>query len=52
MRDCDGNTSKGEADLRNRCALSAEIDRREGYEVRLLAALLICTQPLGNLLLD
>lgn len=24
----------------------AEIDRREGYEVRLLAALLICTTPL------
>lgn len=28
-----------------RAALS-EIDRREGYEVRLLAALLICTEPL------
>jgi hypothetical protein len=27
-----------------RAALS-EIDRREGYEVRLLAALLICTAP-------
>ncbi|WP_428141590.1 hypothetical protein [Delftia acidovorans] len=27
-------------------AALAEIDRREGYEVRLLAALLICTAPL------
>ncbi len=27
-------------------AALAEIDRREGYEVRLLAALLICTEPL------
>lgn len=27
-------------------AALAEIDRREGYEVRLLAALLICTTPL------
>ncbi|WP_333906957.1 hypothetical protein [Delftia acidovorans] len=27
-------------------AALAEIDRREGYEVRLLAALLICTSPL------
>jgi hypothetical protein len=27
-------------------AALAEIDRREGYEVRLLAALLICTAPM------
>ena len=26
----------------------AEIDRREGYEVRLLAALRICTQPVTS----
>jgi|GEM_PF-3101578 len=25
---------------------SAEIDRREGYEVRLLAALMACTRPI------
>jgi len=27
-------------------AALAEIDRREGYEVRLLAALIACTMPL------
>lgn len=27
-------------------AALAELDRREGYEVRLLAALMACTQPL------
>ncbi|MFG0610911.1 hypothetical protein [Delftia sp. WSY_14] len=27
-------------------AALAEIDRREGYEVRLLAALIVCTRPL------
>lgn len=27
-------------------AALAEIDRREGYEVRLLAALMVCTAPL------
>ncbi len=27
-------------------AALAEIDRREGYEVRLLAALMACTQPI------
>ncbi|WP_343739678.1 hypothetical protein [Delftia tsuruhatensis] len=26
----------------------AEIDRREGYEVRLLAALIACTRPLSR----
>ena len=31
---------------------SSEIDRREGYEVRLLAALLICTAPLTALMRD
>ncbi len=29
-------------------AALAEIDRREGYEVRLLAALMICTQTIAN----
>ncbi|ABX34297.1 conserved hypothetical protein [Delftia acidovorans SPH-1] len=29
-------------------AALAEIDRREGYEVRLLAALMACTQPLSR----
>ena len=28
-------------------AALAEIDRREGYEVRLLAALVVCTQPVA-----
>ena len=28
-------------------AALAEIDRREGYEVRLLAALMVCTQPVA-----
>lgn len=28
------------------CAAQAEIDRREGYEVQLRAALLICLSPL------
>lgn len=27
-------------------AALAEIDRREGYEVRLLAALIVCTRPI------
>lgn len=29
-------------------AALAEIDRREGYEVRLLAALMACTRPLSR----
>ncbi len=29
-------------------AAMAEIERREGYEVQLVAALLICTQPLKS----
>jgi hypothetical protein len=29
-------------------AALAEIDRREGYEVRLLAAVLACTRPLAQ----
>nr|WP_180317961.1 hypothetical protein [Delftia acidovorans] len=29
-------------------AALAEIDRREGYEVRLLAALTACTRPIGE----
>lgn len=33
--------------LKYRAAL-AEIDRREGYEVRLLAALMVCTQPVSR----
>ena len=29
-------------------AALAEIDRRQGYEVRLLAALMVCTQPVAS----
>ncbi|WP_212646606.1 hypothetical protein [Delftia sp. PE138] len=31
------------------CAPLAEIDRREGYELRLLAALMACTRPIDAL---